>query len=70
MSENLREEPRYKVQPGDTLAKIAKMFYGKGNMWRKIYEHPDNKERIGEDPDFIPVGLMLTIPPKGIEEID
>jgi nucleoid-associated protein YgaU len=58
----------YTVQVGDTLGKIAKKFYGDGNMWGVIYQH--NKDRIGNNPDFITPGLKIIIPPRGVEEID
>ena len=46
----------YTVQSGDNLSKIAKKYNKKK---KKIYE--DNKAIIGDDPDFLKVGIVLTI---------
>ncbi|MEO8501319.1 MAG: LysM peptidoglycan-binding domain-containing protein [Vicinamibacteria bacterium] len=51
----------YKVQPGDSLSKIAKHKYGNANLWNTIYEA--NKDRI-KNPDLIQVGWELKIPAK------
>ena len=53
-------EPRtHKVQPGDTLSKIAKQFYGDANKYTKIFEA--NKDHL-TDPNMIKVGQVLRIP--------
>lgn len=49
----------YTVQPGDTLWKIAKQFYGEGNAYLKIFEA--NKGLL-KDPDHIYPGQELVIP--------
>lgn len=49
----------YIIQQDDTLWGIAKRFYGKGGMWRTIYEV--NKDRI-PNPDQPPVGAEIIIP--------
>jgi nucleoid-associated protein YgaU len=49
----------YTVQKGDSLWKIAKQFYGKGNAWSRIHEA--NKDLI-HDPDVIQPGWKLRIP--------
>ncbi len=49
----------YTVQPGDTLWKIAKQFYGDGNAYLKIFEA--NKGLL-KDPDHIYPGQELVIP--------
>ena len=51
--------PVYKVKPGDSLWKIAKMELGNGNRWREIYEK--NRDRIGPDPNKISTGLELVL---------
>jgi nucleoid-associated protein YgaU len=51
----------YTVKPGDSLSKIAKLKYGKANLWKAIYEA--NKDRI-KNPDLIQVGWELKIPAK------
>jgi nucleoid-associated protein YgaU len=49
----------YTVVQGDSLSKIAKRVYGKGSLWRKIFEA--NKDQI-KDPDLIFPGQVLRIP--------
>lgn len=49
----------YTVQPGDTLSKISKQFYGEANKYMKIFEA--NKDKL-KDPNMIQVGQVLNIP--------
>jgi len=49
----------YSVQPGDSLSKIAKKFYGNSNDWKRIFEA--NRDRI-KNPDLIQPGWTLKIP--------
>jgi nucleoid-associated protein YgaU len=49
----------YTVQPGDSLSKISKHFYGDANMFMKIFDA--NKDKLS-DPDKIKVGTDLLIP--------
>jgi nucleoid-associated protein YgaU len=49
----------YVVQPGDTLSKISKQFYGNANAYMKIFEA--NRDQL-KDPDLIKVGQTLRIP--------
>jgi LysM repeat protein len=49
----------YKVQPGDTLSKISKEFYGDANKYQQIFEA--NRDKL-ENPDKIRVGQELVIP--------
>lgn len=51
----------YTVQPGDTLSKIAKQFYGDLNAYMHIFDA--NRDKL-TDPNMIKVGQVLTIPPK------
>ena len=55
-------EVSYTVKEGDTLSKIAKVFFGDEAAYMKVYEA--NKDLIGPDPDQLKVGLEITIPPK------
>ncbi len=48
----------YTVQPGDTLSKISKSFYGSASNYMKIAE-----ANSIENPDLIQVGQKLLIPP-------
>ena len=50
------------VQPGDWLSKIAITYYGDMNKWTVIYNHPQNKQTIGPNPDLIKPGQRLVIP--------
>jgi len=49
----------YTVQPGDSLSKISKEFYGNANQYMKIFEA--NKDKLS-DPDKIKAGMRLVIP--------
>jgi LysM repeat protein len=50
----------YVVQNGDSLSKIAKQYYGKAELWRRIYER--NQKVIGSNPNLIYPGQALVIP--------
>lgn len=52
----------YVVQPGDSLSKIAKNYYGNAMKYPEIFEA--NKEVI-KDPDLIYPGQKLRIPKIG-----
>jgi len=47
------------VQPGDTLYKLARMYYNDQRMWRKIWEA--NKDKV-PDKNKLAVGIELLIP--------
>jgi LysM repeat protein len=49
----------YKVQPGDSLSKIAKEFYGNATDYNKIFEA--NRDKLS-DPNKVQVGQELVIP--------
>jgi len=49
----------YTIQPGDTLAGIAKRFYGHASYWRWLYAI--NRSQIS-DPDLIFPGHVLSVP--------
>ncbi len=50
---------RYTVQPGDSLSKISKQFFGSANEYMRIFEA---NRHILNDPDKIQPGQELTIP--------
>ncbi|MGJ5672752.1 MAG: LysM peptidoglycan-binding domain-containing protein [Nostochopsis sp.] len=50
----------YIVQTGDSLAKIANVYYGSEVGWSKI--HQANLNIIGDNPHELQVGLILNIP--------
>ena len=49
----------YTVQPGDSLSKIAKQFYGNANDYNRIFEA--NRDKLN-DPNKIQAGQELVIP--------
>ena len=49
----------YTVQPGDSLSKISKQFYGDANKYMKIFEA--NKDKLSY-PDKVRAGMDLIIP--------
>lgn len=49
----------YTVQPGDSLSKISKQFYGNANDYMKIFEA--NRDQL-DNPDKIRAGQQLRIP--------
>jgi len=51
----------YTMKRGDTLYSLAKRFYGDGKLWTRIADANPDKVRDVTD---IPVGTVLTIPPK------
>ena len=51
---------KYTVQPGDSLSKIAKQFYGNANDYNKIFEA--NRDKLN-DPNKIQAGQELALPP-------
>lgn len=53
-------EGSYTVQAGDNLSKIAERFYGDTEAWDLIYAR--NRDKIGERPDNLKVGMVLIIP--------
>lgn len=51
---------RYTVQPGDSLSKIARQFYGNAALWTLIF---DANRDILSDPRLLRPGQVLVIPP-------
>jgi nucleoid-associated protein YgaU len=49
----------YEVKSGDTLWKIAKEYYGDGNLYTEIFKA---NQDVLTDPDKIKVGQKLRIP--------
>ena len=50
----------YVVEPGDTLFEIARHELGRVDRWAEIYEL--NREKIGEDTDYLVPGTRLALP--------
>lgn len=57
--EPVRDARLYVVQEGDTLASIARKFYGDEGLWRRILDA--NRDRF-DDQGRIPAGAELLIP--------
>ena len=55
-----KQATTYTVVSGDTLWAIAKKHLGEGKRWPEIYDQ--NKAVIGDNPDRIKPGQVLTIP--------
>ena len=53
----------YIVQSGDTLSHIAKLVYGDGTKWKRIFDA--NRAALGGDPNRLQVGMRLTLPDGG-----
>lgn len=49
------------VQAGETLSDIAQQHYGKAHLWNDI--HAANRDQLGNTPNRLRVGMVLTIPP-------
>ncbi len=49
----------YTVQPGDTLSKIARNYYGDANLYTRIFEA--NRDKL-DNPNVIRPGQRLVIP--------
>jgi len=50
---------KHTVKPGETLAGLAKRYYGDRSKWRVIFNA--NRDLI-HDPDVLAVGWVLEIP--------
>jgi len=50
----------YTVKKGDSLWKIAEKYLGSGSKWKEIYNL--NKKVIGNNPNLIYAGQVLTLP--------
>lgn len=59
-TDNTTQGQSYTVVSGDCLWNIAKQFYGNGSMYTVIYDA--NREVIGDNPNLIYPGQVLTIP--------
>ncbi len=56
------EGPIIRVQKGDTLRKLAARYLGQESLWPQIYDIPQNRDVIGNDPDLIHPGQQLVLP--------
>ncbi|WP_343109861.1 LysM peptidoglycan-binding domain-containing protein [Clostridioides difficile] len=53
------KQKTHKVGKGDSLWSLAKKYYGKGDLWKKIY---DANKKLIKNPDLIKDGWVLIIP--------
>jgi nucleoid-associated protein YgaU len=60
LASSSQQDIEYIVQTGDSLAKIAKVYYGSEVGWSKI--HQANLDIIGDNPHELQVGVILNIP--------
>ncbi len=58
--EELPDHRYYTVEQGDNLFRIAEKYYGLGRHWEVIYNA--NREKIGDNPENLKVGMRLRIP--------
>lgn len=58
-NQNAQNVRSYTVQPGDSLSKISKEFYGDASKYMKIFQA--NQDQLS-DPDKIRAGQILQIP--------
>ena len=50
----------YQVQPGENLSMIAARLYDDPALWERL--HAENLDLIGESPDAMRAGMVLTLP--------
>ena len=59
---------RVVMESGQRLTLISEKYYGLKVFWVYIYEF--NREKIGSNPDRIPVGMEILVPTKELYDID
>ena len=59
---------KYRVKSGDNLVKIASRYYKKGMTWHLLYDLNKNVLPDPDNPNYITIGLLLTIPSWGIKD--
>ncbi len=50
----------HRIAYGEDIFMIAELYYGAWWLWEWIYDA--NRDRFGDDPESISVGMMLLIP--------
>ena len=56
----IEPERWYTIAPGDTTWKIAKRYYGNGELWRKLADM--NGDRINKETGSVRVGVKIKLP--------
>jgi nucleoid-associated protein YgaU len=54
-------ELRHTIQSGENLSSIAERYYGKAARWRALFNA--NRDKLGNNPNAIRAGMVITIPP-------
>jgi proteasome lid subunit RPN8/RPN11 len=49
----------YRVQPGDSLSRLAQAFYGDRSRWKRIFTA---NRAVITDPNLLPAGIRIAIP--------
>ncbi len=52
----------HRIRDGDTLIKLAQQYLGRGDRYLEIY---DTNRDVLTNPDLLPIGVVLKIPPRG-----
>jgi hypothetical protein len=58
----------YRIKTGDTLSRLSLKYYGSKCYWLIIWE--TNRATIGQDPNRLSAGRVLTIPQLSIFPVD
>jgi LysM repeat protein len=53
------------VQPGDTLYRIAQLYLGNGHKWGQVYNVPETREVVGDNPNRIYPGQDIRVNTRG-----
>jgi nucleoid-associated protein YgaU len=60
ISDRTPDGEEYIINRGDTLSKLAELYYGTQSKWGKIYEA--NRQTV-RNPHYLYIGQRIIIPP-------
>jgi nucleoid-associated protein YgaU len=60
-SEVYDDHLHHTVEPGDTLYNIAKIYLGDGHKWGQVYNVPETRETVGDNPHLIYPGQDIRV---------